>query len=251
MIKCESCGASFDELEPVCPYCGTLNYIGASQEYYQKLDKIKDDLEDIPDQQKELYIDVAKDTGKKTMKYIVIAIGIVCVLGACLYFMTQDRSSYDMADVLNWQLENYATLDELYEQGDYDSIVDFQYSLTESDYDKGYSLMDWEHYDFMNCYEAYYYVMIIKENDEITGEFIADLGFLLYRSLEIRFSLEQYTFSEEEYALLEIYYLEAYDYIVNDLGIPAEDIEVIYEESVDYEYFSLIPSYDYAESLGG
>ena len=47
LIHCKSCGAEFEENLAKCPYCGTLNYKGAEQEYLNKLKNIQEDMEDL------------------------------------------------------------------------------------------------------------------------------------------------------------------------------------------------------------
>jgi len=46
-VICDSCGAEFSNDEPKCPYCGTMNYDGAEKEYFEKLENVRSDMEDL------------------------------------------------------------------------------------------------------------------------------------------------------------------------------------------------------------
>ena len=46
-IICSSCGAEFDNDMAKCPYCGTMNYEGAEKEYLEKLEDVREDLDDL------------------------------------------------------------------------------------------------------------------------------------------------------------------------------------------------------------
>lgn len=46
-IICKYCGAKFDEIKSKCPYCGSTNYKGAEAEYFDKLEDVREDMEDL------------------------------------------------------------------------------------------------------------------------------------------------------------------------------------------------------------
>lgn len=45
-VICNSCRAQFDNDEPKCPYYGTMNYDGAEKEYLEKLEDVREDMEE-------------------------------------------------------------------------------------------------------------------------------------------------------------------------------------------------------------
>ena len=46
-VICPNCGGEFKEQSAKCPYCGTMYYPGAEEEYLKKLEHVRTDLEDL------------------------------------------------------------------------------------------------------------------------------------------------------------------------------------------------------------
>lgn len=46
-IICSGCGAEYDATLPKCPYCDIINYSGAEAEYLNKLDDVREDMEEL------------------------------------------------------------------------------------------------------------------------------------------------------------------------------------------------------------
>ena len=151
---CNNCGAHFDDNLPNCPYCSALHYPGARKEYMEKLEDIKEDLDDLHETIPEVYASELKSQTQKVKKIILIIAGIfasfaLLFLVKILFFNIAD--SGNQKEVLLFTKEAYPIADEFYAAGNYDGLLHFyQTSITENEYADFY---DWEHYPFLMCYE--------------------------------------------------------------------------------------------------
>ena len=73
---CNNCGAHFDDNLPNCPYCSALHYPGARKEYMEKLEDIKENLDDLHKTIPEVYASELKSQTQKVKKIILIIAGI-------------------------------------------------------------------------------------------------------------------------------------------------------------------------------
>lgn len=250
-IKCKSCGAQYDELEPVCPYCGEFNYIGSTEQYYNKLDDIKDNLSKLPEQQKEDYANTAKSSTKKVGKFLLMALIIIGVVVGSGYYLVVVRNRVDYKDILKWQDQNYPIVDKMYEEGDYDGIVEFMRNISDKDFEKGYSLYDWEHYSFISSYQGLEYSKLVISEYDKTGLLEGDLGFLLYICIEAEYNFQNDEFTAEESIIISDYYSKLYDFLTSTIGIKEAKIKELYEESVGDGFISVQPAFDYGDSIEG
>lgn len=46
-VICPNCGGEFKEQSVKCPYCGTMYYPGAEEDYLKKLEHVRTDMEDL------------------------------------------------------------------------------------------------------------------------------------------------------------------------------------------------------------
>ncbi len=144
MIFCPSCAAKFDEMLPKCPYCGTMSIKGAEAEYMEKLENIREDMEDLS----AVPIQETKKELKKQTKFVIIIIGVMVGLLLAvgvieLIFGYHPKERDKQADFL-WQQENYPILNELYEQKNYEELL----KRYEQAYKEDKPIASWEHADF-------------------------------------------------------------------------------------------------------
>ncbi len=131
-VICPNCGAAIYENEASCPFCGYINLTGAEEKFMRDIKKTERDMSNIPDLQKAEY----KKTMSKSSRIIFITIGITAIIAAVLIgiYLLFDRVIYsysgkDVKAQMLWNNENYPILDEMYANGDYDGIVEFEYDL--------------------------------------------------------------------------------------------------------------------------
>lgn len=79
MIKCEKCGADIDENQTKCEYCGWMNYPAAEDEYFDKLENIRNNVQALESEPEKAF-----DSDIKKIKTNVIysVLGVVLVIAA-------------------------------------------------------------------------------------------------------------------------------------------------------------------------
>lgn len=145
-IICKSCAAEFLDKLPKCPYCGTMNYKGAEAEYLNKLEDVREDMEDLEVVPKEAQ---KKEFRKQTFFWLKVIIGIICVIGLIigLIFWLESRYERDERADFLWAQENVPKLDTFYEKEAYEELL----TLYDA-FDEDAPVWKWEHYDFMSIY---------------------------------------------------------------------------------------------------
>jgi len=86
---CESCAGKYDDMLPECPYCGSINYKGAEAEYFNQLEEVREELEDL----KEVPVEETKQEFRKQGQFlgkVFLVTVIVLALLILLYFLLQD-----------------------------------------------------------------------------------------------------------------------------------------------------------------
>ncbi len=157
---CKNCGADFDDNLPKCPYCGAFSYAGAEKEYMERLDDLKEDLEELQETVPELYTEELKKQAQHVKRTLLIVCAVVAVLALGIFGLTRLSDSfyeYDSKAALLFAKEAYPVADEYYAAGDYEGLLEFyQTSIEENENADFYN---WEHYPFLMCYENYTFFM--------------------------------------------------------------------------------------------
>ncbi len=73
IVNCKTCGANFDSELVRCPYCGTAYEPAAEEEFMDKLEDVRTDLEDHKD-------DAKKSTGRAITRTVLIFVAVIVVL---------------------------------------------------------------------------------------------------------------------------------------------------------------------------
>lgn len=193
-IKCNSCGAEYDDTLSSCPYCGTINYKGAENKYMGTLDDIKenlDDLEKVPSDEMKKEI---KHQGKFLAILIIILIIISLILAGLCYFVYKDTNHASTSDYV-WQQTNYPKMDELYNAGKYDELVNFYYEAIDDDKD----IWNYDHYEFISFYSYINDIALVKNIIETEEPDKYDYEDLLHDSLYLEWiDLRKDSFSSDD-----------------------------------------------------
>lgn len=224
---CINCGASYSYQEAKCPYCGTVNEIGAEQKYMEHLEDIREDLEAVAELPENVYKEEIKSTGKKVRKHVVRGIIVLAVIAAIWLYLQNRVYDYYSKDQLLWEQENLPKMDAWYEAGEYDKIQDFMNTAE-------YPLYDWEHYDYLESYRKHqsilYYHQLLQNSEELLEQ---DREFAIYDSLSLMhdatFQDSYQHFSEEEKQLIKEYGAEAEQLLVEAFGLTEQQVEEIYQ----------------------
>lgn len=154
MKICQSCGGSFKESLPKCPYCGSLNPEGAEKEYNKKLNNIRKKL-DVVD---ELAVENFRNEVRLFFKVFIASLA-VCAAIAVLFVLARGNR-YSNASVFEDRREKttkaFAELkvlhektsrwDVLFDEGKYDLVME---ELGKTGFN---GLYGWEHYRFFALY---------------------------------------------------------------------------------------------------
>ncbi len=239
MKNCENCNAQIESSETKCPYCGYINYEGAYANYINKLDDIKDDLQDLENLPKQEFNNELKQQGKRSIKNIFKIIMTIVVVLAAFYVASSilvGHDSYESVDPkeqLLWQQNVFPTLDQWYEEKDYDAIVEYEIELF-SDDSNLFTLFNWQHYEFIDLYAHYYFY---KENLDYrnTGEKLDEYAYLdiLYGLIKYKVYTTEDDFSIEQQEILDEYYIEMQHFIQAELEINDNELAYVFENALD------------------
>lgn len=192
-VICPNCGGEFQEQSARCPYCGTMYYPDAEEEYLEKLEHVRTDLEDLGAVPEQETVKAIKKRAGWVMK-LVVAVLIVALLGAGFLAWRNREESYDVKAQYLWRQENYPKMEELFENERYAEL----YTFIEQETASGIYLSDWEHWPFMMdwgiCDEVEQYLKqeaegeVLKEYQETA--LLSDYWILAGISYSVLFSKE-------------------------------------------------------------
>lgn len=249
-LICQNCGASFDASEPKCPYCGHISYPGAEEKFMKDLNQIKEDLSDVSEIPKKNY----KRAMTKQSKVVIITLVIVlCIAGIIAAFvhifnkLSDTYFGYDQKTEMLWERETFPKLDKMYEDGDFQEILEFQQKMYEEN--NHHSLYNWEHYDYMQVYDKYTRTMEIVDKldrqEELTKYEYEDIVYYV-----MWFHCKQYsqyqTYTEEESAKVTEYADTMEEIFYQRLKFTDEEGEELYQKCMKAGYFSMKPCFKYA-----
>lgn len=203
---CKNCGAHFDDNLPKCPYCGEFSYSGAEKEYFDQLEHLKDDLDDLHETVPEMYQqELKKQT--KSLKKIFLIIGAVLLVLALLFIgssmLMDSLYETDPKAQLLFARENYPIADEYYEAKDYEGLLEFYHTSTEEN--PSASFYNWDHYPFLMCYENYWFFRSAVDGKEIQDLSEDDCIEILYCYISNRECQKGYPMDAADQTLVSSY----------------------------------------------
>ena len=179
-IICPTCGGRFEENAKACPFCGTMYLPGAQEAYRQRLADMQEDLEDLSDAGSEHARVAAGHVSKKILRTVLISL---IVLAAIILFavIAARRDRQDVRAEYEWQQTHFPEMETLYENGEYDALVDMYRTAVEEGHD---SVYDWEHAAFCRSAE---YVRYLDDAFATSKEPLSeeDLTWILYCELKL------------------------------------------------------------------
>lgn len=239
-LVCQNCGAKIEESYTYCPYCGSINIVGAEKEYFDNLNQVKSDLKEMGDDTNEEF----KSTVKSSLKIVLIVLAILVILGSIGYEVyllcnkiqeyTDDEDYYDMQYDYGEGEFDFSELDAMFEAGDYDALVDYYYG-DDNPPDESFN---WEHFPYIDLYMRYYMMLDdldwycdILARDDDTNEaktwVVFSAIYLIQSDVYVSSELDEkgnsvYGFSKDEVEEISawaddaIYVLEEYNILAHD-----------------------------------
>ncbi len=150
-IICRYCAAEFLESEPKCPYCGSTNYKGAEAQYFEKLEDVRDDMEDLGNvPRQETKKEIRKQAKFLRMLFLILIAMVAVVAGLMLWADSRYKEGEGTEkDAFLWKQEHLPIMDAMYEDGLYQEALEiFNEGLRQP---KVY-FETWQHYDFFETY---------------------------------------------------------------------------------------------------
>ncbi len=234
MVVCDSCGAEFEENLAKCPYCGSMNVKGAEREYMEKLEDVQDDMEELEDAPLDELNDTVKKQGRFLLKVFLVVLAVVGILALAFFFMER-RYQWDPKAEYAWQQEYYPRLNQLYEEGDYDGMVDLAMEAMGED---NAAIWKWEHYDF---YEAYFNCRDFDEmHNRLGKEKLLNSEYILLFQEEWRLVLleenDQVKLTDRDWEVLRPYIERAGEALSSDWGMSEEEYEKLWNLAKENYY---------------
>lgn len=248
---CINCGATIPDSEAKCPFCGYINISGAEAKFMRDIQKTESDMSQIPDlQQKEYKKHMSKNTKIVliTVSVVVLLLGIVFGLNALFEKVLYSYDEVDVKAQMLWQKENFPILDEMYNAGDYEGIVEFYYDLYvyNDQNDTDYSIYDWEHYYFIDAYRRFsdveMYITDLDMGIELSDYAAECLVYycMWFHYREYDTDNEFMKLTDEEVEIADGYKKITDEYFFERLGFTEEEAEELYIKAVEKDGFGSI-----------
>lgn len=161
---CPNCGAEFSIDSPRCPYCSTLNPVGAEKEYMGALDDLKRETDDLDDNAAAGFKANLKGNAKRTVAVIVI---VVAVLAAAFLIINCSAKSDEQRELREYQAREtfreqyFEEFDRLYDAGDYDALSNYVWSLSE---EPGFdAFFSWKHVGFLEAHDYSESIRLVEQ----------------------------------------------------------------------------------------
>ena len=241
-IICPSCGAEFEPDKVKCPFCGTIYYKAAEAEYMNKLEDVKEDLDELKDSADR----ETKGQFKKILRWVIILLIIFAAIGAAVLIHDEmRRKRYEEEDRQEylWRSKNYSVMNDLYDKGEYEQLLVLYDKATK----EGHNLYNFPHNDFCVCLRDVVSAgESIKryENDEITPEE------LLHRELYL-FRMDTYNnITEDERSMLDKMRKPYLDDFYGRFDMTEEELDKFKSELKNGQYIGYSECIDYLEKKG-
>lgn len=248
---CKNCGAIISVENHKCPYCGGFNYVGAKKKYYRDLGHIKDNLEELEKIPKESYKKEASAQIRRIIKTLIIsALIIVVIYGAISLSVKWEESRYSFNNAhtkeqLLWDKENFPILDEWYENGEYDKLLEYSYKLYGEE--PIYTFTNWKHQRFIWFYGDYCSAMEAMEKIENKEKYsLYDITKAIYGGLNICYNLENADLDKDEIERLEHFKADMVTLLFDTLKFTEEEALQLYEDNIAYSYIDYEKIEEYA-----
>ena len=224
-ITCPSCSAVYEDHLPKCPYCGTLNIKGAEAEYFEKLENIREDMEEletVPIQE------AKKEVIRQSvfLKRILLAVGGIVMIAALITLFVNREEKIDAKAEYLWKQETFPILNALYEEKKFEELNKEFWEFAVDDM----PVWSWEHADFCDLLDQSYYFEEILDK-EILGEKLTEFDFthLLYYGFRMTERLED-ELSEDELENLAPYLSMVKEDFMCRWEFSEKDLEAIAKE---------------------
>ncbi|NCB93640.1 MAG: zinc ribbon domain-containing protein [Clostridia bacterium] len=251
-MYCSSCGAQLKDTDARCPYCGTINPIGAEAEYMDKLEDIREDTEHLADIPPEEYTRSLKTQSHFALKIALIVVGIcifIFLLFTGIRLIGEHSEKKQIRQEIAFEKEYLPKLNEIYALGDDDKTLEYLNELYEMD--GSTALGNWKHSTYFYYYSLYLDVLHLREmfkdgtyeEPDLRNGFFS--GLTLY--FDEIFYMEYENLTAEELSKVESFKKESMEMFTQDMGYTEEEISDVYQSLLDDDFISYKLFEDYIE----
>lgn len=241
LIKCENCGAMIDPLDATCPHCGAVNAVGGEFQYMDDLLEIREDVNNLSENQKDEYKkEVKKTVGLigKTAKIVIIIIVLFALLFAGSSMLIDhlggyNKSTEELMEQMKWEKETFPKLDEMYANGEYDALCDFQ---ADNILDSKYSMSSWSHYSWLLEYNNYRYLLEDAERIKSGNYSEGTIKYCLIDMIRLVCNSDAYqSMDEADVEIMKNCQAELVENVLPLLEIDEKELNEIYQSCLDHD----------------
>ncbi|MBS6196500.1 MAG: zinc ribbon domain-containing protein [Clostridiales bacterium] len=242
-MYCSNCGAQLKETDAKCPYCGTINAIGAEAEYMDKLEDIREETEDLAELPPEEYSQHLKHHGKFALK-IALGVAVLCLTIFLIFLgvshFRNSREKMHLQEQLAFEKKFFPVLDELYAAGDDRKV--YEYLITLYEEEGSDALFSWEHEEYFYYYGHYLEVTRLKKLLEDKSYTEDDLNYGFYCALQLAMEEVQEfgrrQMSEEDLQKIASFQEESIKFLNEAFQLTVQEVNEAYEACCDDGYLS-------------
>ena len=239
-IYCTQCGAEIPPGQAQCPYCGSAYAPEAEREYMRKLDHVRSELDNVGNIGEE----TSRNEIDRIRRRVIRILAGILIFAAAMYglmFFLQTRENRDNRKEYTWQKENLPALEQLYEEGDYDALLE----AYEKALEEGHTLYDWKYSTFCEVYKSKMFVdEILQMREEGVFE-ETDAIMLLHHELRFRGIRWSTGITEEDLEVIRDLVAPYENDLVEIFHASQEDLDTFDAELKKYRGF---PNYDSCEA---
>ena len=149
-VRCNNCGANFDAKLSCCPYCGTMNKLGAYAEFRKKISSVIDSMLGLKENIQQSVSRMILSSLLRSLILIAAIIGIAFAFSRTAQVNYYNDPEYDQQayEEIIWMDENLEKLNEAYESGDYKAIEKLYYQ-------QPHAVQNWSHYPSYTLKDAF------------------------------------------------------------------------------------------------
>lgn len=255
IVICDSCGAEFDDGLAKCPYCGSTNLKGAEREYMEKLEDVREDMGELDAVPLEELKGAFQMQGKRLKKAVFTILTLAAAVLLVVFFLKR-RDVKDYRDQYLWEQENFPILNELYDAGEYDEMLEVMNQLMAAD--DGHDIYRWKHYDFYLAYDSAVDFKRLYEKKEAGNLNSFDQITLFYdewnltclREFADEKANQKEQLTEQEMAVLAPYIEAAAQDLMESWGMSQQEYDEILEHAAEnFYHVSFTRCEEYIDSM--
>lgn len=250
MLYCENCHAPIPEDRAKCPYCGAFHASGGEKKYMERLYELKEDVEELSALPAAEY---RSEMGKavRLVRVMLLLFATAAAIAGILFYCSRKLGGFGPSEEARkaqmlWEQENFPRLDAMYDAGDYDAILEFEYETNQDEY---HSLSNWKHYDFLNAYRWY---LSCKEEAAKAAAGVSSEEDVFWCLIDAMFLLQEQPwviYTEAEKELIAGYRGEVRELLGTQFGMQAAAVDALYEKCCVTDEYGTWFDYDTAKKV--